>query len=175
MSKIFIALATLFALAISTPAQSQGKDTPLSELGDLIVGRWMSEVTWAVDYPGRGKKGEKVTGVEICSWVVDKTAIKCEGYAGETTWIGLYWWDAESKSLKSVGLDSGGNWAEGTIAKSGPKLEGSASGNFADGQRVKYEWETTFTNGGNTRIEKGATILNGVRNEFRDVFERVGK
>lgn len=175
MSKILIALATLFALAISTSAQPQGKDTPLSELGDLIVGRWMIEVTWAVDYPGRGKKGEKVTGFDICDWVVDKTAIKCEGYAGETTGISLYWWDAESKSLKIVGLDSGGNWSEGTIAKTGSKLEASSSGNFADGRRVKYEWETTFANGGNTRVETGATILNGVRNEFRDVYERVGK
>lgn len=46
---------------------------------------------------------------------------------------------------------------------------------FADGRRVEYRGETIFQDNGNTRIEAGATILNGVRNEFRATYKRVAK
>ena len=78
-----------------------------------------------------------------------------------------------SKQVKIFGLDSGGNWSEGTFSKQGPKLVGATSGSFADGRRVEYKWEVTFQDNENTRIETGATILGGVRNEFRDTYKRV--
>lgn len=173
MSKILIALAALLAVALSASPTPQQAGTPLKDVGDLIVGRWMAEVTWAVDYPGIGKKGEKVTGYNVCRWIVDRTAIECEWLLGETTGKAIYWWDAASKQVKVFGLDSGGNWDEGTISKQGPKLVVASSGSFADGRRVEYKWETTFQDNGNTRINTGATILGGVRNEFRDTYKRV--
>ena len=174
MSKIIVALTALLALALSAAAApQQAGSAPLKDVGDLIVGRWVSEITWAVDYPGVGKKGEKVTGYDVCRWIADRTAVECEGFAGKTTSKTLLWWDAASKQVKIFGLDSGGNWSEGTFSKQGPKLVGATSGSFADGRRVEYKWEVTFQDNGNTRIETGATILGGVRNEFRDTYKRV--
>ena len=157
------------------PSSLAGGDTPLKEVGNLLIGRWMSEITWAVDYPGIGKKGEKVTGYTVYRWIADGTAIECEWYAGKTTGKVLWGWDASSKQIKIFGLDSGGRWDEGTISKQGSKFVGTSAGSFMDGQRVDYKWEMTFQDDGNTLIETGATILAGVRNEFRDVFKRVAK
>ena len=133
----------------------------------------MSEITWAVDYPGLGKKGEKVTGYEICRWTIDGTAIECEVFGGKVTGKAIYWWDAASKQVRDLELDSGGNWAQGVVSRQGTKLVISASGGFADGRRVDYKREDTFQDNGNTRIATGATILKGVRNEFRDTYKRV--
>ena len=72
-------------------------------------------------------------------------------------------------------MDSGGNYAEGTISKQGAKLVWASAGSLRDGRKVEYKGETTFEDNGNTRIETGATILGGVRNEFRDVYKRVVK
>ena len=86
----------------------------------------------------------------------------------------LYWWDAAAEQIKTVGVNSGGNHDEGTIEKQGAKLVWESSGSFADGQRVQYKGETIFEDNGNTKINVGATILDGVRNEFRDVYRRAG-
>ena len=62
--------------ALPTVSAPEPSVTPLKEFGDLIVGRWMSEVVWAVDYPGLGKKGEKVIGFDIWRWAADGSAIE---------------------------------------------------------------------------------------------------
>ena len=51
----------------------------------------------------------------------------------------------------------------------------STAGRFSDARRFEYKSETTFEDNGNTMIETGATILGGVRNEFRDTYKRVQK
>ena len=61
------------------------------------------------------------------------------------------------------------------MTKQGAKLVWASAGSFADGRQVTYKGETTFQDNGNTRIETGATTLNGVRNEFRDTYKRVPK
>jgi len=162
------AIAVLAAPAPKQPA------TGLQELGDLLVGRWTSDVTWAVDYPGLGKKGEKVTGFDVWRRTVDGAALECDWLLGATCGRTVIWWDASAKQIRTLDVDSGGNWAQGTITKQGTKWVWATAGSFADGRRVEYQSETTFPDNGRSRVTAGATILDGVRNEFRDVFKRVG-
>ena len=154
---------------------SEGARKGLDELGDLLIGRWRWEINLATDYPGVGKKGDKVAGYETCRSMADRTAIECEFLFGKATETWFFWWDASSKRIKSLGLDSGGNWYEGTISKQGTKLVWMVSGSFADGRPAQVESETTFEDNGDTRVIAGATIVGGVRNEFRDVGRRVWK
>ena len=175
MSKILTALTTLLLsipLLWAAPAPQQA-NTPLKELGDLIIGRWTSDVTWAVDYPGLGKKGEKVTGFDVWRWTVDGAALECDWLLGATSGRTLMWWDASAKQIRTLDIDSGGNWAQGTIAKQATKWVWATAGSFADGRRVEYQSEMTFSDSGRSRVNAGATILGGVRNEFRDTFKRV--
>ncbi len=147
--------------------------TPLQELGDLLVGRWTSDVTWAVDYPGLGQKGEKVTGFDVWRRTADGRALECDWLLGATCGRTLLWWDASAQQIRTLDINSGGNWAQGTVTKRGTKWAWATAGRFADGRRVEYQSETTFADDGRSRVDAGATILDGVRNEFRDTFKRV--
>lgn len=173
MSKILVSTAVFVAVSLSASSGPQQNDTPLKDVGDLIIGEWSGEGIYAADYPGVGKKGERFTSAHTCAWIVDQAAIRCDGTGFATSSTSLFWWDAASKQVKNVGVNSGGNYSEGTVAKKGTKLVWESSGSFADGQRVTYKGETTFEDDGNTQISVGATILDGVRNEFRDVYKRV--
>ena len=179
MSKIVIALGivlvALLAVAVSASPVPQQAGTPLKDVGDLLVGRWTGEGIYAADYPGIGKKGEKFTSTITCRWVAGQAAVQCEGVENKSMWTTFFWYEAVSKQVKYVDANSGGNYAEGTITKQGAKLVWASAGSLADGRRVEYKGETLFQDNGNTRIEIGATILNGVRNEFRDTFKRVVK
>jgi hypothetical protein len=64
-------------------------------------------------------------------------------------------------------MASGGS----TARRRGPSSSAAQGGALAPYDKG----ETTFDDNGNTRIETGATILGGVRNEFRDVYKRVVK
>lgn len=165
--------ALLFCVALW--AAPQTASTPLKELGDLLVGRWIADVTWAVDYPGVGKKGEKVVGFDVWKWTTDGAALECDWLLGATSGRTVLWWDAAAKQIKTLDIDSGGNWAQGTLTKQGAKWVWATAGSFADGRKVEYQSEMTFSDNGAGRVNAGATILAGVRNEFRDVFKRVAK
>jgi hypothetical protein len=179
MSKIVIALGivlvALLAVAVSASPVPQQAGTPLKDVGDLLVGSWTGEGTYAADYPGLGKKGEKFTSTYTCRWVSGQAAIECEGVLNKSTSATFYWWNAGSKQVKYIGMDSSGRCREGTITKQGAKLAWEAAGSFADGRRFEAKGESTFQDNGNTRIEAGAVILNGVRNEYRDTYKRVLK
>jgi hypothetical protein len=163
------------AIVLALPVRSHAQTpAPLKQVGDMIVGRWMGEVTWAVDYPGVGRKGEKVTSYSVCRWTADNMGIECEDLSGKATGKSLVWYDASAKIVRQAGFDSGGNWSMGTLTPKGTTLVFESAGSFADGRKVQYKGETTFQDGGNTQIAVGATILDGKRNEFRDVAHRVG-
>lgn len=184
MRKMLVAAALVgtlvsgFALAQGAPPEptpASQSANPLKEFGDLVIGRWMSEVTWAVDYPGVGKKGDKVTGFDVWRWVADGAALECEWLLGPTSGRVLLWWDASTSQVRGLEVDSGGGWAQGTLTKHGTSWAWWRGGSLADGRRVEYQSELSFPDDGQTRTDTGATILDGARNEYRDVYRRVGR
>ncbi len=170
----------LMLLLIAVPFQAQSPVaqqvvTPLKDVGDLLVGQWTGGGTYAADYPGLGKKGDKFTVTYTCRWVSGQAAIECEGALNKSTSATFYWWNAVSKQVKYIGIDSSGRCREGIITKQGAKLLYEAQGNFADGRRFEGKGEMTFEGNGNIRIDAGAVTLRGVRNEYRDTYKRVQK
>jgi hypothetical protein len=184
MKKVLVAAALVgtlvsgFALAQAAPpgpTPASQPANPLMEFGDLIVGRWMSEITWAADYPGLGKKGEQHTGFDVWSWVADGAALECDWVLGPTAGRWLVWWDPSTEQIRVLEVDSGRNWAQGTITKQGTTWMVSRQGTFADGRPVEYQFQMSFQDDGQTHIDTGVTILEGTRSEFRDVYRRVGR
>lgn len=169
---LMVFIATVAAIRVGA---QQSAPMPLNDIGLLLVGSWTGEGVFAADYPGVGKKGEKFTSTVTCRWTAGRAAIACEGKDNQATWSAMYWWDAGAKVVRTVAVNSGGNFDQGTVAKEGAKLVWSSTGSFADGRRVEYKGETLFQDDGKTRIEAGATILGGVRSEFRDTYKRVDK
>jgi hypothetical protein len=178
MKRLLITIALGFAvpcLLLAQPKSAPSANNPLQGLADILLGRWLGDVTFAADYPGIGKKGEKVSGYDIYRWSVDGMTIENESFFGKTTGKSLIVWDAATKQIRFFGVDSGGNYSTGTLTFQGAKLAWSSAGSLADGQKVEYKGETTFADNGNTRIEAGVTILGGVSNPFRDVYKRIVK
>ena len=179
MTKVRLALVAGLAAALlaapSTAYCRQATPSQLQAIGDLMVRTWTGEGVFAADYPGVGKKGDKFTSTATCRWAAGKAAIACEGKDNQATWTSLYFWDPAVKQVRLTAVNSGGNFDQGTVTKQGDKLVGSTAGSFADGRKVEYKWETTFAQNGSVRVETGATILNGVRSEFRDTYKKAAK
>ena len=178
MKRIPIVLGLfVLLLGVCTWAQTsqQKAGNPLNELGALLVGRWMGEVTLAYDYPGIGKKGEKLSEYDINKWIADDAAIETEWFAGKTTGKAIYAWDAASKQIKVIGVDSSGRLGQSTVTKQGGKWVYSSTGSFADGRRFESKGSLTFLDNGSTYIEEGTVIVGNEKNDYRDTYKRVSK
>lgn len=173
---MFVVSLVIIAAASGTVVVGRQRTAaPLQTVGELLVGSWTGQGVYAADYPGVGKKGDKFTNTLTCRWVAGTAALACEGKSNQATWTSLLYWDAGAKQIRTVGVNAGGNFDQGTVSKQGDKLVWASAGSFADGRPVEFKYETTFQDNGNTRIEAGATILGGARSEFRDTYKKVIK
>ncbi len=168
---MFIKLVAFLVLALCIP--SVQADSPLKEIGDQLVGNWTEEGIWASDYPGVGVKGEPFTITVSCRWSAGQMAFVCEGGDGRVSWSNFYWWDAGSNQVRYIGANSGGSSEMGTITIQGKKHVWASAGTLADGRPVEYSGETLFEDTGDTRIDIGANVIDGVRSAFRDTYKRV--
>ena len=82
------------------------------EIGDLLVGRWMGQVELEIDYPGIGKKGDRITVYRDCGWEADGGAVQCKEFDGPATSTVLYVWDRTAKGAKFLSTDSAGKWTK---------------------------------------------------------------
>ncbi len=60
------------SLAFAQGDKSSATIDQFREYGDIIVGRWVAEITLTDDYPGLGKKGDKLTCHSTTKWIADK-------------------------------------------------------------------------------------------------------
>jgi hypothetical protein len=65
--------------------------------------------------------------------------------------------------VKSLWIDSGGNWDMGTAKKQSSKIAFDTAGAFADGTPVQYNGEVALEDNGNTQIIAGATIVRSMK------------
>lgn len=78
------------------------------EYCQMMSGRWVGDVTWDADWPGMGKRGEKVTAYGEIRLAEDGHALvgRFFGGAGSWSWTTLY--DAGAQQIRTTGVDSGG-------------------------------------------------------------------
>lgn len=169
---LLLTLPLFIGLSAQRTGAQQAPASALNDVGQALLGSWTGEGVYAADYPGVGKKGEQFTSTHTCRWAAGEAVLLCEGKNNQTTWAGQYWWDPGAKVVRYVGANSGGAFDQGTIAKEGAKLVWASAGYFADGRKVEFQGETLFDDDGDTQIAVGATILGGVRNDFRDTYKR---
>ena len=166
-----VVLAASFILG-----QAEPPDRPLKEFGELIVGRWIGEITLVADWPGIGKKGEKVAGHWVVRWVADKRGLEDESFTGEGTGKSIYFWDPVSKKIKNMGVDSGGTTFETEIWKEGDKWTAKSTGSLADGTKTEGTFVLIVKDGGDTIVIEGEGTVGGKPTlPLRDVYKRVSK
>ncbi|NLX99716.1 MAG: DUF1579 domain-containing protein [Rhodopirellula sp.] len=171
-----LSLVGAVLVASATLGQAETPATPLQELGDLLVGRWTGDVTLIADWPGIGKKGEKIVGHWSVRWIADKRGLEDEGFAGQGTGKAIYFWDAASKKVRQFTVDSGGTTGESEIWKQDGQWSFRGTGSLADGTKTEGQGTLVVKDCGNTLIVEGTGTVGGKATlPLHDVYRRASK
>ena len=161
-----------FKPILSATEKGDTNDT-FKEFGELLVGRWIGDVTLITDWPGIGKKGEKVVSHMSVRWIADKRGLEDESFGGQGTTKSIYFWDPASKRIRVYSIDSGGTTGDWQIWKEGAKWALQGGGCLADGTEYEGEGEMLFKDGGNTLVYDGAFAVSGTETlDLHDVYRR---
>ena len=136
----------------------------------------MGDVTWVADWPGLGKKGEKVTAYSENTVTEDGNAMVTKFYGGNGSGTGLIAFDALAKQIKWMWVSSGGYVGQSTLQKVNGKWVEKGVGSTPDG--TKNEWTSTVTiaDNGNTHTWTGTGTLGGEKvADQHDVWRRASK
>lgn len=166
----FVVLSALPGFA----QQSSRED--FKALCQVLLGRWMVDITFITDWPGVGKRGEKTTGYTENRLSEDGHVLLGRSFGGQgsSTWIMVY--DAAAKQIRESGADSaGGVWTAVYFQQDG-KWAQRTSGSLHDGRKYEGRYTVTLSDHGNTQKWSGPTTVEGQKaDELQDVYRRVSK
>jgi hypothetical protein len=142
----------------------------------LQEGRWICDITWAADWTGFGKKGDKVTAYAQWTLGEDGNALIGKFHGGNGSDTKLVSYDANAKQINSMLVDSTGYVEPAIIYKSGSKWIVKGSGSGADGKVSKFNVNLTFTDNSNTLTVKGTVWMGDKEIDIPgDVWRKVSK
>jgi hypothetical protein len=123
-------ILVLFSASSSTPQEASLKD--FQEYGDLMVGRWIGDLTLVADWPGFGNKGDKVVAHLSVRWIADRNAVEGEAFAGAGAGRSFAFWDPVVGRIKEYRVSSKGTVTSIEIWKLGDKWAWRSSGYLRD-------------------------------------------
>jgi hypothetical protein len=172
-------IVVVFLMAISAlPAVAQqATRADFDEYAKAMVGRWVGQVTFVADWPGIGKKGDKVTGYGENKLSEDGNALITKGFSGTGSGSSIVVYDAAAKQIKELAVDSGGTVSINIYWKvSATQWAQSATGSLADGSKLEGKYEGNISENGNTWTWTGTTTIGGQKqDDLHDVWRRVSK
>ena len=167
--------------ALNTAKAADGKNKMQSTKADfkefcqMMQGRWIGEVIWITDWPGYGKKGDKVTGYE--EWTIGEGGQVLQGrfYGGPGSSTGLMHYDAGARQIQGRWVSSGGNVWNQVIYKKDGKWHFETTGSIADGKKIKGSGIRHISDDGKTHRLTGNAKIDGKElDPLRDVWRRIG-
>jgi hypothetical protein len=172
-----LSLFLLSALVVPLPTcfAQQSSHEDFQEFCKSIEGRAVGSTTLVQDSPF-GKKGDKVT-THFSSYMAADGHMLIGTYQagqGAATWILSY--HPGAKQIKVQFANSGGNYAEGTIAKENGKWTERTKGAKADGSSTTAVKVLTTSDDGETHTWKGSGTVDGKAiDDWETVWKRVFK
>lgn len=168
-----VLLAVLFAV----PALAQESTrADFDEYCRAAQGRWLGDITWATDWPGFGKKGEKVTAYGENKIAEDGNALVARFYGGNGSGTGIIVFDAGAKQIKGLWVSSGGGVSNDVSFKKDGKWVTKSHGSNPDGAIVEMTQTLTISENGNKHVWDGGGTVGGKKiDDFKDVWRRVSK
>jgi hypothetical protein len=176
--RIRLIFVVLFVAIIVLPAMGQqATRSDFNEYAKAMVGRWVGQVTWIADWPGLGKKGDKVTAYYEAKLSEDGNALLTKYFGGNGSSSSIVVYDAAAKQIKEIGVDSGGTLSINMYSKaSATKWLQTSTGSLADGSKVEGKYEANITDNGNTWTWTGTTTIGGKKQDnLHDVWRHVSK
>ena len=153
----------------------QASEEEFKAYQSTMEGRWVGEVTWIADWPGLGKKGDKVTGYSGIRAAADGHALVGHFHGGNGTgrWITVY--HAGAKQIREMGIDSGGTTWNCMISRREGHWRSQCTGSLADGTKTEGDYTLNVSDDGNTHRWTGGTTIGGEAvDPLQDVWTRVG-
>ena len=170
-------LAVLIAVLLARPAI--GQETTRDDFKkrcSLIEGRWIGDVTWVTDWPGFGKKGDKVTAYFEGRVTEDGNAVVTKFFGGSGSETGLVYYDAAAKRIHGNFVSSGGTVFRLTIWPDGDKWIHAVDVTLPDGTKGAMKNVFVFADDGKTlTIHRNGKIGDDVIKDQKDVWRRVSK
>lgn len=140
----------------------------------ILHGRWVGEVTWAADWPGLGKRGEKSVAFLTYAPTDDGQGMLVKFYAGSGSATGLVAYDAAGQEIRSQFVVSGGYLGSETITFSENQATISTNGSLPDGGRNKATAVRTFSEDGLSFVDEASGEIDGVPTDnVRQTFRKV--
>ncbi len=141
------------------PADNKASKEQFTQLGDKLVGHWVSEFESDVAAEGVCEVGDKIVQSTSFEWVSSQTALleKRVYKIGDKTiaeGVALISWDEPRKEIKSAYCDSlGGSW-QSVWRKRGKTFVVQDRGVFGDGRKSVGRNIVSFSDGGKTLTYK---------------------
>lgn len=128
------------------------------------------------DWPGLGKKGEKVKAYWDGKFTQDGNLFVGHFYGGSGSGNWLLAYDAGAKQITTLWVISGGSVQKSSVFKRDGKWTDKGSRSNSDGTKYEFENTLTISDNGSTATWTGETIIAGKKADDRhDVWRRVSK
>ena len=153
----------------------QSTQADFKEYYDAMQGRWIGNVVWVTDWPGFGKKGDKVTAYSDFRISHNGNVLKGRFNGGLGSGIGLYHYDAGKKQIQGRWVSSGGSvWNQVIYQKDGQWRE-HETGSVADGKPIVMSSIRHISDNGKTHRRSGSVKIDGKDQEpLQDVWRHIG-
>lgn len=173
-----IATPVCFILFLTTTATSYAQESTREDFlayAKTQTGRWIGDVTWITDWPGFGKKGDKVTGYWEGKMAEDGNVVIGRFFGGNGSGTTIAYFDAGSRKIIEQTVTSGGSVWSATITRNGDKFTSIVAGSNPNGDRIEAVHTLTMLDDGDKGIWAGKGKVGDEPTTLHDTWRRVGK
>lgn len=168
-------LALLLFAALPAFGQQATRED-FKEFCQAMAGRWVGDVTWIMDWPGFGKRGDKITGYSEIKLAEDGQIMLSRFLGGPGSSAGTIVYDAGAKQIRWSGGGSGGSTWVAIVYKKDGKWMSKETGSHADGTKYEGLYTIHMSDNGNTQRWTGSTKIPGKKaDDLNDLWRRVSK
>ena len=175
--RIASSLAVLIAVLLARPVV--GQETTREDFKNWcsqLEGRWIGDVTFVTDWPGSGKKGDKVTAYWQGRVSEDGNVMVTKFIGGSGSTTGLMYYDAAAKRISWTHVGSGGVVVQSTLWPDGDKWIENVDLTLPDGTKGRMKCIFIFTDSGKTfTIHFNGKVGDDVIKDQKDVWRRVSE
>ncbi len=167
--------STQTANAAEPAGKIQSTQADFQEFCKSMQGRWIGEVIWITDWPGFGKKGDKVTAYSEFTHSDNGHVLRGRFNGGPGSGTAMFFYDAGKRQIQGQWVSSGGTvWNITTYKKDG-QWHHDETGSIADGKPITSSITRHVSDDGKTHRMSGTVEIDGeALDPVRDVWHRIG-
>jgi hypothetical protein len=171
-----LALAASLVVGQAEEAKAPANEI-LKEFAASVVGSWETETLLIEDWPGIGKKGDRVAATITIKPIVGAQALEGEFRVANASGKWFTVWDPAVKALREFSVDTYGIVGENVIKKEGGKWVGKGKSIAPDGVKRSGTNTMTVVDGGNGLVQEGSDQVRDGQAlpNYRDVWKRTKK